>query len=89
MRKTKAPELSEKEIAALDRKMEQLKPKMAKAKQQYDELVSQYRELLELRYPERKEERVKDALYKAYCESNRPLEEILAFMENDSDEWLE
>ena len=36
------PELSEKEKKALDRKIEVLKPKMVKAKQQYDALISQY-----------------------------------------------
>lgn len=82
-------ELSEKEKAVLDRKMEQLKPKMAKAKNTYDSLVSQYRELLELRYPEKKEERVKEALYQAYCESSRSLEDILAFMESDRDDWFD
>ena len=44
-----------------------LMPKMAKAKNAYDSLTSQYRELLELRYPEKKEERVNEDLYRAYC----------------------
>ena len=81
--------LSEKEKAALDRKMEQLQPTLVKAKNTYDSLTAQYRELLELRYPEKKEERVKEALYRAYSRSNRSLEEILAFMESDRDEWCD
>lgn len=87
MSRANASELSEKEKMGLERKMELLKPKMAKAKQQYDALTSQYRELLELRYPERKEERVKDTLYRAFCESDKTLEEILAYMAGEDGEY--
>ena len=41
-----------KEIAALDKKIEALKPKLYKAKEVYDSLADQRSSLLEQRYPE-------------------------------------
>lgn len=76
-------ELTAKEKAALDRKMEQIKPKLVKAIKQYDDLISQYAELQERQRPELKEERLKDTLFEAYRKSNRTLEEILAYMADD------
>ena len=52
---------------------------MVKAKQEYDGLISQYRELMEQRYPEKKEARLKETLFQAYMESDRSLQETLAF----------
>ena len=50
-------ELSQKEQTVLDRKMEQLEAKIVEVKHNYDELLSQYTELSELRHPEKKQER--------------------------------
>ncbi len=58
--------------------MKALEPKMFQAKQQYDNLVSQYAELRDQRYPERREENVKNALYEAFQKSDRTLDENLA-----------
>ncbi len=80
------PELSEKEKKALDRKIEVLKPKMVKAKQQYDALISQYTVLMEQRYPEKKEARLKETLFQAYMKSDRSLEETLAFLSGYDDD---
>ena len=89
MPQIKVPQLSEKEKKTLDKKMEALKPKISKAKQQYEELVSLYAELLDQRHPEQQEEQVKETLFRAYLKSERTLEEILAFMEGyDEDDFL-
>ena len=79
-------ELSQKEKATLDRKIELLENKIVEVKHNYDELISQHIELSELRYPEKKQERIKETLYNAYCKSDRSLDEILAFMAGEYDE---
>ena len=81
-------ELSKKEIASLDKQLARLEPKMVDAKHKYDELVSKYSELYEMRHPEKKKERIKEELYQAYLNSHRSLEQILSFMTSDEwDEW--
>ena len=74
------PQLPEKEKIALDRKLEALEPKLHKAKQQYDALVDEYKELWDKRYPEKQQEYVKGTLYKAYLHSQRSLEDVLIYM---------
>ena len=50
--------------------------------------MSKYNELFEKRHPEKREERIKVDLYKAYQNSNRSLKLILAFMAGEeNDEW--
>lgn len=83
----KYPELSKKEKNSLDKQLARLEPKMLDAKHKYDELVSKYAELYEIRYPEKREERIKEELYQAYQNSHRSLEQILSFM--SSNEWDE
>ena len=73
----KYPELSKKEKNSLDKQLARLEPKMLDAKHKYDELVSKYAELYEIRHPEKREERIKEELYQAYQNSHRPLEQIL------------
>jgi len=53
-------ELSQKELVALDREIERLETKIVEVKHNYDELLSQYTELSELRHPEKKQERIKE-----------------------------
>lgn len=79
------PELSQKEKDSLDKQLARLEPKIVDAKHKYEDLVSQYSELLEKRHPEKREERIKEALFNAYKNSNRSLDQILSFMA--SDEW--
>ena len=79
------PELSQKEKDSLDKQLARLEPKIVDAKHKYKDLVSQYSELLEKRHPEKREERIKEALFNAYKNSNRSLDQILSFMA--SDEW--
>ena len=80
--------LSQKEKDQLDKKLENLQVKICDEKQQYDSLLSQYSELLEKRYPEKKEERIKDSLYKSYQKSHRSLEQILSYMAGeDLEDW--
>ena len=82
------PELSQKEKDSLDKQLARLEPKMVNAKHRYEELVSQYTELLERRHPEKREEQIKEELFKAYQNSNRSLNQILSFMASDEwDEW--
>ena len=65
-----------------------LEPKIFETKHKYDELMSKYNELFEKRHPEKREERIKEELYKAYQNSNRSLKQILAFMAGEEyDEW--
>ena len=75
-----------KETAALDKKIEALKPKLYKAKEVYDSLADQMSSLLEQRYPERKEKAIKDRLYKAYRNSGKTVDFIIDFIENANDE---
>ena len=82
--------LTDKEIAALDKKIELLTPKVHKAKETYDDLIEQLAALIEARYPERQEDAIKDRLYKAYTHSNKDLDFIIDFIENapdDDDYW--
>ena len=78
--------LTDKEIAALDKKIELLTPKVHKAKETYDDLIEQLAALIEARYPERQEEKIKERLYKAYTHSNKDIDFIIDFIENAPDE---
>ena len=85
--------LSEKEIAELDKKIEDLQNKVYKVKKEYDSLTDQLSDLLIRRYPERQAEYIKDVLYDAYSRSHKSLELIVSYMlsENLDDEgayWL-
>ena len=76
--------LSEKEKAALDKRIEKLQDKVYEAKKKYDALADQLNELLIKRYPERQAEYIKEALYEAYRESDKSLDLIISYMLNDS-----
>ena len=78
--------MNEKEAAALDKKIEALQPKISKAKKVYDDLIDQMSELLDQRYPERKEDAIKNRLYEAYQSSKKSVEFIVDFIENADDE---
>ena len=83
-----ASELSQKEKDSLDKQLARLEPKIIETKHKYDELMSKYNELFEKRHPEKREERLKEDLYKAYQNSNRSLKQILSFMAGEEyDEW--
>ena len=66
--------MTAKEIAALDKKIEALKPKLIKAKESYDDLADQMSALLDQRYPERKEEAIKNRLYEAYSKNGKSVD---------------
>lgn len=78
--------MSQKEKDALDRKIEALKPRISKARVAYDALIDQLSELLDQRYPERREEAIKDRLYDAYKRSGKTVDFIIDFIENADDE---
>ncbi len=78
--------MTQKEIDSLDKEIEALGPKISKAKKDYDDLINQLSELISQRYPERKEEAIKDRLYEAYKRSNKTVDFIIDFIENASDE---
>ena len=78
--------LTQKEIEILDKKIEELEPKISKAKKEYDDLINQLSELISQRYPERKEEAIKNRLYEAYKRSNKTIDFIIDFIENAPDE---
>ena len=80
--------LSQKEKDTLDRQLARLEPKIVDAKHKYEDLVSQYAELFEKRHPEKREERIKEELFRAYQNSNRSIDQILSFMASEHwDEW--
>ena len=88
MEDKKLPELSQKEKDSLDKQLARLEPKIVDAKHKYDDLVSQYAEIFDKRHPEKREERIKEELFRAYQNSNRSLEQILSFLASDEwDEW--
>ena len=80
-------ELSQNEKDELDRQMKSLEPEIIDAKHKYEELVSQYQDLLERRYPEKREERIKETLFQAYKNSDKTLDQILAIIAGDDDEY--
>lgn len=61
----------------LDRKIENIKKKMSVNRDECNRLTEQLEELLDEWYPERREENLKEALYKAYQESGMSLDELL------------
>lgn len=78
--------MTQKEKEELDKKIEALKPEIIKAKDTYDSLVDEMSELLDKRYPERREEAIKDRLYDAYRQSSKSVNFIIDFIENADDE---
>ena len=76
-----------KHIEALDRKIEKLQEKVIKKHKEYSVLAEELSTLLDERHPERKIERAKQALYDAYVESERLLDEIIDLIRN-ADEWI-
>ena len=74
-------------IEALDRKIERLQEKVIQKHKEYSVLAKELYTLLDERHPERKIERAKQALYDAYLESERSLDEIIDLIRN-ADEWI-
>ena len=54
---------------------------------EYSVLAEELSTLLDERHPKRKIERAKQALYDAYVESERSLDEIIDLIQN-ADEWI-
>ena len=73
---------NEKKMAELDKKIEKLQEKVIKKHAEYDALIEDLQRLLEERYPEQNIQRVKDALYKAYIDSEKSLEECIELILN-------
>ncbi|ERL22326.1 hypothetical protein HMPREF1986_00666 [Oribacterium sp. oral taxon 078 str. F0263] len=69
----------------LDRKIENIKKKMSVNRDECNRLTEQLEELLDEWYPERREENLKEALYKAYQESGMSLDELLDILNDDKD----
>ena len=60
--------------------------KILKAKATYDSLLDEMSELLDQRYPERREEAIKERLYDAYRRSGKSIDFIIDFIENADDD---
>ena len=73
---------NEKKMAELDKKIERIQEKVIKKQAEYDARTEELQRLLEERYPERNIQRVKDALYKAYIDSEKSLEECIELILN-------
>lgn len=71
-----------KRLEALDKKIEKLKDKAIVKKKEYDDLMDQLTKLMEERYPEQKEARIKDSLYQAYQKSSLTLDEAVELLQN-------
>ena len=69
-------------MAELDKKIEKHQVKGIKQHAEYDALTEELQRLREERYPERNIQRVKDALYKAYIDSEKSLEECIELILN-------
>ena len=70
--------MKEKDIQKeLDRKIESIKKKLSVNRDEYNRPTEQLEGLLDERYPERKEENLKEALYKVYQESGMSFDELL------------
>ena len=78
--------MTKKEKDVLDKEIEALKPKISRAKDTYDSLLTEMSELLDQRFPERREEAIKDRLYDAYRRSGKSVDFIIDFIENADDE---
>lgn len=68
-------------------KIEKLQEKVIKKHEEYNAVAEELSRLLEERYPERKTEKIKQALYDAYVKSERSLDEIIDLIQN-ADEWI-
>ena len=69
----------------LDRKIESIKKKLSVNRDEYNRLTEQLEELLVERYPERKEENLKETLYKAFKESEMSFDELLDILNDYKD----
>lgn len=69
-------------IQDLDKKIDKLKDQVFQKRREYDELTEKLKNLLEERYPERKEERIKESLYDAYRKSGRSIEDVITVILN-------
>ena len=75
-----------KRIESLDKRIGELEEKISAKRKEYDALTDELQQLLEERYPEMKEDRIRTRLYEAYQKSDRSLDEIMAFMEGRDDD---
>ena len=73
----KMTKAEKKRIEALDNKIERLQVRIMKKHEELDPLIEELTSLLEERYPERKEKRIKQELYDAYRKSNKTVDEII------------
>jgi len=90
MRKEALSATEKKRIETLDRKIEKLQLKVFQKHKEYEMLSDELLELIYERYPERKTENIKKALYDAYCKSNKSLDEVLDLIQNpylEEDKW--
>jgi hypothetical protein len=78
-----------KKIEALDRKIERVQKKVFAKREEYDTLLGELSKLMDERHPERREENIKEALYKAYQKSKLSLEEAVQLLEDPESysEW--
>lgn len=79
--------MDDKKLAKLDKEIQILQDQVVAKYEEYNELKGKLAELLDERYPERKTDRIKDALYRAYMKSSRPLDEIIDLIQN-CDEYI-
>lgn len=74
------PKLTEEEKLELDRQIKELEDRIYPLHQEYEKLVGQLAELNDRRHPERREEAVKETLYRTYLKSPKSLEQVVGYM---------
>lgn len=68
--------MTDKEAAAPDKKISVLQEKIIKVKHKYEDMLERLNDLMEQCNPEKKEEAVKERLWKAYQHSTKSLDFI-------------
>lgn len=79
---TRSTSVDEKKLALLDKKIEKLQEKAIQKHKEYNEMTAELQRLLDERYPERNADRIKDALYQAYIDSEKSLDECIELILN-------
>lgn len=84
--------LTEEEKQELDKQIKELEDRIYPLHQEYEKLVGQLAELNDRRHPERREETIKETLYRTYLKSTKSLEQVVSYMlwenpDNEYDLW--
>ena len=74
------PKLTEEEKQELDKQIKELEEKIHPIHQELEKLLDQLAELNDRRHPERREEVIKETLYRTFLKSPKSLEQVVSYM---------